>query len=132
MNALVLDASAAADLVIRNPIGDRVAELISPHHVLWVPDGLFDIEANSVLRRLELHAMLGASKTAAARSRLVALRLRRRRVALVADRAWQLRHNITFPDACYVALAELLGCPLLTTDMRLVNTPGLPVETMHP
>lgn len=132
MTSLVLDASAAADLVIRNPIGDRVTQLIAPHHVLWVPDGLFEIEVNSVLRRLELHTVLGSSQTLAARSRLLGLRLRRRRVALVADRAWQLRHNISFPDACYVALAELLGCPLLTTDMKLVNAPGLPVETIHP
>jgi predicted nucleic acid-binding protein len=36
----------------------------------------------------------------------------------LASRARQLRANITFPDACYVALAEALHCPLLTADQR--------------
>lgn len=27
-------------------------------------------------------------------------------------------------DACYIALAELLGCPLFTGDTRLARAPG--------
>jgi len=52
-------------------------------------------------------------------------------VSGLADQAWSLRANITFPDACYVALAQALDCPLLTTDMKLVNAPTLPVPTLH-
>lgn len=43
-----------------------------------------------------------------------------------------MRANITFSDACYVALAQALDCALLTTDMKLVRAPGLPVPTIHP
>jgi hypothetical protein len=52
-------------------------------------------------------------------------------VASLASRAWQLRDNITFPDACYVALAESLNYPLLTADQRLVAAPTLPISTLH-
>jgi predicted nucleic acid-binding protein len=39
-------------------------------------------------------------------------------------RSWQLRDNLTANDACYVALAETLGCGLLTVDVRLARAPG--------
>lgn len=39
-------------------------------------------------------------------------------------RAYSLRANITAYDAAYVALAEVLGCELLTGDRRLANAPG--------
>jgi predicted nucleic acid-binding protein len=32
---------------------------------------------------------------------------------------WKWRHNLTSYDACYVALAHDLHCPLLTSDRRL-------------
>lgn len=40
--------------------------------------------------------------------------------------------NITFPDACYVALTERLQCSLITSDWKLVDIPNLPVPTSHP
>jgi predicted nucleic acid-binding protein len=39
---------------------------------------------------------------------------------VVADRVWELRHNFTAYDAAYIALAEILNCPLLTGDAKLV------------
>jgi predicted nucleic acid-binding protein len=44
----------------------------------------------------------------------------------LAHTAWQLRHNLTYYDALYVALATRLGSPLLTADARLARSPGLP------
>lgn len=41
------------------------------------------------------------------------------------DRVWQLRDNLSSYDASYVALAEALDCPLLTTDGRLSRAPNL-------
>jgi predicted nucleic acid-binding protein len=35
--------------------------------------------------------------------------------------------NLTPYDACYVALARNLGCPLVTGDRRLARAPGLGV-----
>jgi predicted nucleic acid-binding protein len=44
---------------------------------------------------------------------------------LDARRVWELRDNLTPYDAAYVAVAETLGCPLLTADGRLGRAPGL-------
>lgn len=43
----------------------------------------------------------------------------------IAKLAWQLRHTITFYDGLYVALAAVLGLPLLTADIKLSKAPGL-------
>jgi len=39
-------------------------------------------------------------------------------------RVWELRKNLTAYDAVYVALAEVLDAPLITTDARLASSPG--------
>lgn len=46
-------------------------------------------------------------------------------VAGLLDRVWELRENVSAYDATYLALAETLGCALLTTDARLSRAPGL-------
>jgi predicted nucleic acid-binding protein len=45
---------------------------------------------------------------------------------------WALRANVTAYDACYVALARDLGCPLVTGDLRLSRAPklGVPLVTV--
>jgi len=40
-------------------------------------------------------------------------------------RAWDLRHNLTPYDAASIALAEALGCTLVTADARLSTVSGL-------
>ncbi len=40
-------------------------------------------------------------------------------------RAWELRHNLTFTDGLYVALAEQLTIPLVTLDARLAAAPHI-------
>lgn len=46
------------------------------------------------------------------------------------ERVWELRQNITCYDATYVALAELLGRPLLTSDARLGRASGHRAEVV--
>jgi predicted nucleic acid-binding protein len=41
------------------------------------------------------------------------------------ERMWELRDNLSAYDAAYVALAEALGCTLLTGDTRISGAPGL-------
>lgn len=43
-------------------------------------------------------------------------------------RAFELRDNVTAYDAAYVALAEQLGCTLLTADRRLAAAPTVTCE----
>ena len=40
--------------------------------------------------------------------------------------AWTWRHNLSFYDALYVALAATLDVPLITADARLSRAPRLP------
>jgi len=42
-------------------------------------------------------------------------------------RAWELRYNLSAYDACYVALAEVLGARLVTADQSLVRAPALAI-----
>ena len=50
----------------------------------------------------------------------------------LAERAWQLRHNLTIYDGWHVALAEALSCPLVTLDRRLARAPGPTCEIITP
>lgn len=65
---------------------------------------------------------LGTAETAL--SSLRRLRLRRYPHEPLLGRIWELRDNLTVSDAAYVALSEHLGVPLLTSDLRLVNSSG--------
>ena len=40
------------------------------------------------------------------------------------ERIWSLRDSVTAYDAAYVALAEILDCPLITCDARLARSHG--------
>lgn len=44
------------------------------------------------------------------------------------EEIWRLRQNVTAFDAAYAALAGLLGCPLVTWDVRLARAPRLPCD----
>ena len=77
--------------------------------VPWIPDGLFDAEVGSVLRRWDLRSVLTAEQPASTWLRLRAWRVRRASVPALHEQAWALRHNITYTDGLYVALAQTIG-----------------------
>jgi predicted nucleic acid-binding protein len=52
------------------------------------------------------------------------LALVRYRISPFLSPLWQLRHNMTAYDACYVALAEALDAELVTLDSRLASAAG--------
>jgi predicted nucleic acid-binding protein len=56
------------------------------------------------------------------------MRLTRYPHAALLSRVWELRENFTAYDAVYIALAETLEAPLVTTDARLARAPGVTVE----
>jgi predicted nucleic acid-binding protein len=87
---------------------------------LWAPH-LIDAEIGSSLRRLVARGVIEDEHAAAALRDLAGLPLRRIVHTGLLDRAWQLRHNLSFYDGLYVALAELLETPLLTLDVRLAR-----------
>lgn len=61
---------------------------------------------------------------ACARDDLKSLPIRRVPHLSLLERCWELRANLTTYDAVSVALAELIGAPLVTLDARLADVPG--------
>lgn len=87
------------------------------------PD-LVDVETVSVLRKLWLMGELTERRFRAAVDELQDLAVVRHPTLWFVRRAYELRSNVTVYDAMYVALAEGLECPLVTTDARLANAAG--------
>ena len=87
------------------------------------PD-LVDVETVSVLRKRWLRRTLTEQRFNAAVAHLVQLDFERVPTRRLVARAPELRANVSAYGACYVALAETLGCELLTGDARLAAATG--------
>jgi predicted nucleic acid-binding protein len=126
---VVIDASAGVELAADTVRGRELRGLLTTDALPWVPE-LFYVECGAVLRRWDLNRVLAPNQIKRAVDDLMAWPLRVTQVrGLFAD-AWQLRANVAFADAVYVALAQHLGAELLTDDHRLANTPNLPVRIL--
>lgn len=90
---------------------------------LAAPD-LLRVEVVSVIRRQLANGSLTAAQATNAIEDLLDLPITVYPTAALLRRAWELRDNLTAYDACYVALAEALGCSLATADQRLTHAPG--------
>lgn len=87
---------------------------------LWVPH-LIDAEVGQALRREVAVGRLGERRADAALQDLIRMPLRRIDHVSLIHRSWELRHNFSFYDGLYVALAEGLDVPLVTLDRRLAR-----------
>ena len=121
---IVLDASAALDYLLHDEasfewLEQRLAgggEAAAPH--------LLDTEVAHVLRKHVLGGRLHEGRAAEALGDLERLPLDRYPARPLLARIWELRHNLTGYDATYVALAEALGAPLITSERRLLDLPA--------
>lgn len=122
----VVDASVVFTALVRGEHADWAEERLSAAgggRSLWVPH-LIDVEVGHALRRRVAARKLREDRAMAALGKLSELPLRRIVHLGLLDRAWQLRHNLSFYDGVYVALAEALDMPLLTLDRRLAKAAG--------
>jgi predicted nucleic acid-binding protein len=85
---------------------------------LRVP-ALCDVEVAAGLRRALLHDRLSVQRADQALAHYQLLPLTRHGHQGLLPRVLGLHANFSAYDACYVALAELLGAELLTADERL-------------
>lgn len=120
---IVVDASVLANVVGDDEAAGQLARRrLAAAPAVWAPD-LVDVETVSVLRRRWLAGDLTDERFRGAVDDLLALPITRFPVGPLVVRAFELRANITAYDACYVALAEALDCPLVTADRRLAIAP---------
>ena len=116
---IVADASA----VVAALLNDGPARQSLSSQPVHAPH-LVDAEVLSVLRRLNLAGRLDQHLAEAMIEALAHLGIRRHGGTGLLFRIWGLRGNLSAYDASYVALAESLGCPLLSADRRLARAPG--------
>ena len=76
------------------------------------------------LRRLTRIGVLSQERAEEARADFADMTIMRYPHVPLLDRMWQLRHTLTAYDAAFVALAEALAVPLITTDARLARASG--------
>ena len=115
---IVLDASAAFEVLLRTNTGVWIAARLKDATLVHAPY-LLDVEVASSLRRGAALKEFSAGRALQALSDLRILRIQRHPHLPHIERIWELRHNFTAYDACYLALTEALDATLLTRDREL-------------
>ncbi|MGQ0778865.1 MAG: type II toxin-antitoxin system VapC family toxin [Pseudonocardiales bacterium] len=117
---IVVDASVIVEVIIGSAdAADRLdgERLVAP--------AIVDGEAGSAVRRKWRHGSLDDERAGLAIDALGELEILRFEHRALLPRAWELRHNLTFADGLYVALAEQLAVTLVTLDARIAAAPRI-------
>ena len=122
---VVIDASALVELLLQSERAPAVLQAVGATDMV-APDAI-NPEVVSALRRFERIGELQAGRAIQAVGDLLDADVRRFPTLPLLPESWALRVTLTPYDACYVALARNLGCPLVTGDRRLARAPGLGV-----
>jgi predicted nucleic acid-binding protein len=126
VSAIVIDASAGAEIVADTRRGRALARLLPVGSEGWVPEHFY-AEVLAVIRhQLLVKNLLTEAQANDAVTRLQRWRLHRASVAPLVEAAWTYRHNMTAADALYVVLAEHLDADFLSDDHGLVGAPTFP------
>ena len=125
---IVVDASVVANALLNDAVpGERAREAMSADDH-WAAPASLVVEVLSAIRGQLLGTKIGEQRASDAVSALRELVIDPVDPVDLIGRIWQLRSNVSAYDAAYVAAAELLGCPLLTADARLVKANGTECE----
>jgi predicted nucleic acid-binding protein len=127
----VVDASAAAEYLLRTPLGLKVANIIEGGFLL-APE-LLDVEVLSVFRRAVFRQQLTEQRALRAIEDLMDWPIDRIPHKSLVWAAWQHHNNVSAYDAFYVAAARLSASSLITADGPLARAPllGIVVENVR-
>lgn len=121
---IVVDASVLANaLTDDGPVG-QVARRELADDLHWVGPGHLLVETFAAVRGRWLGGKLEAGRATDALAALTTTAIELVDIGPLVPRMWELRANVSGYDAAYLALAESMGCPLLTADARLARVPG--------
>jgi predicted nucleic acid-binding protein len=126
---IVVDASAALDAAASRK-GLALLEEFEP-----VAPPLMWSEALSVLHESLWRRTITQELAVVVHERITASAIERRLPEKLYAEAWRIAEQLGWAktyDAEYVALARLLGCPLLTIDRRLMRGAGRVVQIIGP
>ena len=130
---IVVDSSAVVHAVATDSeVGELARARLERDGDLRAPH-LLDLEVASALRRMEAHHEITDTRASAALRVFGLMAVRRYSHRPLFERVWDLRANVKTYDAAYVALAEALGCTLVTRDASLsrVKSVRCPVEVLR-
>lgn len=119
----VIDASVAAEYLLRTPVGSAAAALI--HDADLFAPSLMDAEVLAALRRMFFAGQIGDTRAMQVLEDLRDWDVLRVDDTALLQVAWSLRHNVTGYDAMYVATARVHSAELLTSDGPLARAPAL-------
>jgi len=130
---IVLDSSAALDFLLG-----------TDERAMWVESQLdaagwslhatyvIDVEVFAVVRARVQSRMIAPGRGRALLDAFAEFPLTRYPHIQLFDRMWALRTHVSSRDASFVALAEALNAPLLTTDLRLSRAHGIRTTIIAP
>lgn len=127
---IVLDASAAIELLLATDLGHRVEQAVFATDELVNAPHLLDAEVAQVLVRLLRKKQMLPDQVAACLADLRELSIIRHAHVDLLERMVELGANATAYDATYLALAEALDARLVTCDRKLARVPGSRAKTV--
>lgn len=127
--ALVLDASAMVDLLVRAPVAEAVRKRLLGHDV-HVPSH-FDAEVLSAIGRLVRAGTITIEAADAHLELLSSSAFERHDCAPLVKGSWRRRERVRLADALYLELGAALGATVVTTEARLAKA-ATNVELIRP
>jgi predicted nucleic acid-binding protein len=118
---LVIDASAAAEVLFRTPLGERALETIGGE-IIVAPE-LIDAEVLSFIRRKTLQGIVSPRRADEAIDMLIEWPFARLSHRPLLAAAFVLRGNLSAYDALYVSAAVAIGAEIITADGPLARAP---------
>lgn len=119
MNRIVIDASAALEILLRTDTGAAMRPVVDDAHADLHAPALCDIEVTSGLRRAIRLGAITDDRAVHVLEDYLDLPLRKHGHEGLLGRVFELRANFSAYDGAYVALAEQIHATLLTGDGRL-------------